>query len=319
MEELALIPTNKYQTPITQEFLDSLEGEVRDEFLDYVNNVEFIKRLISPNRKYAKDLERRDGKIIVDLVNPHIIEDMDYFRPTGNFYRKHKVLTKLRPNANPNSEFGKWLDTEIDRIWNGMVRESDGEWVTGQMYFYLNYMPIIQTKIREGTKQGDRIVDFPESWEGVYLWFHYLHQARNGGLYNKWEGGQHGGQIAKRGASKSYTCASILARLFVVGDNELSCEETRGVITAYDKEKLIKDGTLTKFISAIDFCAEHTQFPSSRLKNSVSEMTWVMGYEDPDLPGVNKGTLNTTLGVTAADDADKSRGKSHYQILNLLY
>ena len=30
------------------------------------------------------------------------------------------------------------------------------------MYFYLNYFPIIQTKIREGSKVGDRVVDFPE-------------------------------------------------------------------------------------------------------------------------------------------------------------
>ncbi len=99
---------------------------------------------------------------------------MEYFRPTGNHYRKYGVLTNLRPNSNPNSEFGKWLIQEINRIWYGMVRPSDGEWVTGNMYFYLNYSPIIQSKIRKGTRQADRIVDFPECWEGVYLMFHYI-------------------------------------------------------------------------------------------------------------------------------------------------
>ena len=233
---------------------------------------------------------------------------MDYFRPTGNHFRKYGVLTKLRPNGNPNSEFGRWLKEELNRLWNGMVRESDGEWITGDMYFYLNYSPIIQSKVREGTKQADRIVDFPEVWEGVYLMFHYIDQARNGGIYNNWEGGQHCVEIAKRGASKSYIVASILAKQFIVGENEIACKNTRGVVTAYQKESLTKDGTLNKFIDIIDFCAENTQFPSQRLKDSLADMTWTMGYKDGET-NINKGTNNTILGVSAKDNVEKSRGK----------
>lgn len=65
-----------------------------------------------------------------------------------------------------------------------MVRPEDGEWITGDMYFYLNYCPIIQSKVRKGTKQADRITAMPEVWEGIYLRFHYLDQARNGGKYD---------------------------------------------------------------------------------------------------------------------------------------
>lgn len=302
------ILTNKYQTALTDEYLDSLEEEVKNDLIDAVTNTEFINRMISPTRKYAKDLERRDGKIIVDLVNPHILENMDYFRETGLYFKQYKVLTKLRPNANPNSEFSKWLSREVDRIWNGMVRPSDGEWIPGQLYFYMNYMPIIQTKVRPGTKIGDRIVDIPETWDGVYLWFHYLDQARNGGKYNNWEGAQHAVQIAKRGASKSYSCASILARMFICGDNELAKLETRGVILAFDKEKLIKDGTLNKYVSCINHCAVVSEFPTQKLKGSLSEMSWEMGFIDPD-DNVAKGTHNVTLGVTIGDDEDKARGK----------
>ena len=300
---------NKYQTELTEELLDSLPTEIREELLETIQSVEFIKRLISPDRKYAKDLPRdSQGRIIVDVINPHILKDMEYFRPTGNHYRKYGTLTNLRPNGNPNSEYGKWLETEVNRIWYGMVRESDGEWVTGDMYFYLNYTPIIQAKIRKGTKQADRIVDFPEVWEGVYLMFHYIDQARNGGIYNNWEGGQHCVEIAKRGASKSYLVASILAKIFVLGENKLAKKNARGVVTAYQKESLIKDGTLNKFIDVIDFCAEHTQFPSQRLKDSLADMTWTMGYKDA-VSGVNKGTGNTIMGVTAKDNVEKSRGK----------
>lgn len=129
---------------MTDELLDSLGKELREELIDAVSNIEFIKRMISPDRKRAKDLPRdSQGRIIVDLVNPHIIEDMEYFRPTGNYYRKHGVLTSLRPNPNPTSEFMIWLNQEKERCWNGMVRPSDGEWIPGDMYFYLNYVPIL--------------------------------------------------------------------------------------------------------------------------------------------------------------------------------
>lgn len=298
------IEVNEFQTPITQELLDSLSNEAREQFMDYITNVEFIKRLIAPNRKRAKELERRDNKIIVDIVNPHILEDMEYFRPIGNFYRKHGVLTKLRPNPSPNSDYGKWLDTEIDRIWNGMVRESDGEWVTGNMYFYLNYTPIIQSKIRKGTKQADRVVDFPECWEGTYLWYHYIDQARNGGLYNNWAGGEHAVQIARRGAGKSYSAAAMLGRAFVCGENELAQKKVKGAVTAYQKEYLVKDGILNKFVDIIDFCAENTQFPASRIKDSINDMHWMMGYKD-GISNTNKGTLNEILGISAKDDTDK--------------
>lgn len=197
---------NKYQTQITDELLSGLPQEVQDQLLDIINNVEFVKRLISPARQYAKDrLRDSQGRIIVDLVNPHILEDMDYFRPTALHYKKYGCFTSLRPNANPNSEYGKWIRQERDRCWNGYVRESDGEWVTGPLYFYMNYCPIIQSKIRKGTKQADRIVDFPEMWEGIYWRFHYMEQARSGGLYNDFLGGNHGAELASRGKAFAYS------------------------------------------------------------------------------------------------------------------
>ena len=303
------ILTNKYQTQITDELLSGLPQEVQDQLLDIINNVEFVKRLISPTRQYAKDRPRDpQGRIIVDLVNPHILEDMDYFRPTALHYKKYGCFTNLRPNANPNSEYGKWIRQERDRCWNGYVRESDGEWVTGPLYFYMNYCPIIQSKIRKGTKQADRIVDFPEMWEGIYWRFHYMEQARSGGLYNDFLGGNHGAELASRGKSKSYSMASILTHNFVLGENSTACEEIVSIATAYQKEYLTKDGVLNKFVSMANFCAEHTQFPRKRLKSSLQDMVWKMGYKDLELD-IEKGTQNSVLGVSSKDDESKLRGK----------
>lgn len=300
---------NKFQTEITEELLASLPKEIQDELLDIVYNIPFVKSLISPNRERARYRPRDSkGRIIVDLVNPHILEDMDYFRPSALHFKKYGVYNKARPNANPNSEYGKWLREEKRRCWEGYVRPEDGEWVPGLLYYYLNYCPIIQSKIRKGTKQADRVVDFPEVWEGIYWRFHYMYQARNGGIYNNFDGGNHGAELASRGKSKSYSMASILSHNFILGENQEAWKETRSIVTAYQKEYLIKDGVLNKFLSMIDFNATHTQFPRKRLKSAMQDMTWIMGYKDVDL-GIDKGTKNQVLGVSSKDDESKLRGK----------
>ena len=189
-----------------------------------------------------------------------------------------------------------------------MVRESDGECVTGDMYFYLNYFPIIQTKIKKGSKVGERVIDFPEMWEGVYWRFHYWHQARYGGMYDDFVGGKHCIEIASRGRSKSYSFGSKLTKNFVLGENELNRRNVKSLVAAYQKEYLIKDGTLNKFIDGITHCAKYTQFPSARLKASMSDLNWKAGFIDTDTQ-LEAGTLNEVLGVAVKDDSDKLRGK----------
>lgn len=310
-----MIEVNKHQTPLTDELLSTLPEEVRDQLFDIINNVEFVKRLISPTRGYAKDRPRDEsGKIIVDLANPHILENMDYFRPTALHYEKYGTLTNLRPNANPNSAYGKWIREEKRRCWEGYVRESDGEWITGYMYWFLNYSPIMLSKIRKGSKRADRIEALPECWEGIYWRFHYMEQASNGGIYNNFKGGQHMAELASRGKGKSYSLASILNHIFVLGENEEAHEKVKGIVTAYQKEYLTKDGVLNKFVDMANFCASNTQFPRKRLKNSLQEMTWIMGYKDAELD-IEKGTQNTVLGVSSKDDESKLRGKRAAKIL----
>lgn len=315
---------NRFQTELTEELVNSLPQEVQDQLFDIINNVEFVKRLISPTREYAKDRPRDGrGRIIVDLANPHILENMDYFRPSAIHYEKYGTFTNLRPNANPNSEYGKWVREERRRIWDGYVRESDGEWVTGYMYWFLNYSPMMLSKIREykdkngkkrKSKRADRVEALPECWEGIYWRFHCLDQASNGGLYNNFEGGQHMAELASRGKGKSYSLASILNHIFVVGENGEAHEKVKGIVTAYQKEYLTKDGVLNKFVDMANFCATNTQFPRKRLKNSLQEMTWIMGYKDVELD-IEKGTQNTVLGVSSKDDESKLRGKRAAKIL----
>lgn len=296
------IVLNKYQTPISELGLDKQPQEVQDQFWDFFNNVPFIQSMVSPNKPRACDLPRdSEGKIIVDITQPHIIEDIDYFRPSAIHYQKYGRFTDLRPNANPNSEFGKWIREERRRCLYGYIRPYDGEWITGDHYFFLNYCPIsLLKKSSNGGRKAMRVIDFPFSWEGNYYRFHYLNQAREHGLM--------AAELARRGCGKSFCAAAMLAKRFILGESFEVNKRVVSYITATDKAKLTGgDQTLDKFQFYIDFIAENMQWPSRRLYNSLADMNWQMGYKDLNT-GTNKGTLNSVVGKSSQNDASKLRG-----------
>ena len=311
---------NKYQTPIDQlvfKKVDDLTGEVKliyfedapqevqEEFNEAMATVPLIQWLVSKDRPLIGDLPRDDkGRAIWRIEYPPIIEDTDFFRPTALTFQKTGQHTTLHPSKNPNSEYMKWQDEEVRRIRDGLLRESDGAYIPGYMYWYLNYCPIILTLASEENEEvGDRIEEFPDVWEGLIWRFTGWQKARETGKYFF--------EVSKRGSSKSYSIASGLSRGFVIGDRKPLPNRktvTRGVVLADNKDFLIRDGTLNKFESMIDFQANNTQFPRKRLKNSLGEMAWTMGYIDLET-GTKRGTGNEVYGVAIKDDSGKVRGK----------
>lgn len=293
---------NKYQTELTEELMNSLPQEVQEQLLEILGSVEFVKRLISPNRPYYKDLPRDEkGRAIVDVTNPPIMTDANYFRKAAIHYMEHGCYTFLKPNSNPNSEYRKFWDEERRRCWEGYVRESDGAWVSGYHYWLLNYQPMLVNVVEKGKKKAIRKESFPFFFEGIDWRFHYLYQAR--------EKGHHGIELAKRGCGKSYSLSAIMGHNLILGESEESRRRVITVLTAYQKEYLKddKDGTLSKFKPAINFSFANTPFPHLMLKNSPNEMSWQMGYKDEY--GIEKGSLNQVMAVSAKDDSGKLRGK----------
>ena len=193
---------NSTQSNLEDLKVDNNPKEVIEQFYDFFNNIPFIKSITKADRKKAKDLPRDyENKIKVNITEPHILEDMDYFRPSAIHFQKYGCYTKLRPNPNPNSEYGKWIRTEIKRCWYGYIRPSDGEWITGDYYYYLNYCPIqLIKKLPNG--QSVRTIDFPRVWDGQYLVHHYLYNAR---LH-----GHHASELASRGKGKAHTYDEIV-------------------------------------------------------------------------------------------------------------
>ena len=313
---------NYIQTELTQELLDKMPRDEKQDLLDNIDSIQFIQNLISPTRKYAKDLKRWNnpllpetsldpamnvrkldpkGRIAVNLTNPHILEDMDYFRPSAIHFEKHKCYTKLFPNRNPNSEYYKFWAEEARRCREGYIRDYDGEWIPGNYYYQLNYAPLLRAEIIEGTKQADRLEGFAFVYDADYLFFHYVEQAR--------AQGKHGANLKRRGCGYSVKASNMLAKNFILGDTTKAKEKVKSFAIANEKEYLIKDGILNKFVNVIDWNATHTPWPRIRsLKDSLNDMHWRMGRKD-NVKGIEIGVLNEVMGVTLKNDPQKARGK----------
>lgn len=304
---------NKYQTPIAEVTYTDKDGklytwencsdEIKEEFNRYFNSVPMIRHLVSADRPYVKDLPRDEqGRAIIDVTHPPILTDVDYFRQTALHYKATGTLTDFRPNRNPNSEYYKWQHEETRRCWNGYLREEDGAYIPGKMYWYLNYHPIMLSRTINGIDY--QVPDMPDFWEGVW-W-------RMTGWWEARRDKANFAEISSRGKSKSYCLSSALAEVYTIGDFEppkgQKVRNARAVVMAGTKEYLIKDGTLNKFEDAVSFLSEQTQYPAKQLQASLKDMTWQRGFIDLD-SGAKKGTLNTVLGVAIKEDIEKGRGK----------
>lgn len=294
---------NYTQTLINDELKKHLDKDVYSNLIDALENIEFARRIISPTRGFAKDRPKDIfGKIIVDIVNPHILEDMDYFRPAMLTYEKNESYTNLTPNAHPMSEYSKFWMEEAKRCREGLVRESDGEWITGLNYFYWNYSPILKSVTREDGRTV-RISKFPDIWDGDYLYFHYIEQARTAQ--------KHGNVLKSRGKGFSYKGAGILGKFFILGDRQdpsASQKKQKAFAIANEKEFLTKDAILNKFLDVLTWTSKETPWPRNFLKESMNDMHWRAGYINSET-GKEEGVLNEVVGVTLKNDPDKARGK----------
>lgn len=291
---------NKCQTPLEDLHLDQYPNEIQEQFWDFLNNVPFIKWMVSPDRPYVHDLPRDDqGRAIIDVTHPPILENSDFFRSTAKIWEETGSYTKLRPNRNPNSDFGRWLKEERRRGWEGYTDPSTGMWVTGDYYWMLNYCPM---HLIEKRKDGFeiRVVKPPKFWDGQFLVSHYFLQAR---LHK-----HQAAELASRGKGKTTLGAAMLAKRFIIGETAENQTDVQCLCTAADKTKLIgTNQILSVFKDDIDFAAKNTQFASHRLKSSTQELTWKMGYKMSG-SDIEYGSKNEVSGIISGVNQDKLNG-----------
>jgi hypothetical protein len=285
--------------------IKQVDPEIYKELTEYVNTIPLIRWMTLDARPRAKDKKRdEEGKIVVNITKPHILEDTDYFRQAAITYKTTGKYTEYYPSKVPSSPYKKFWDEEIRRCKYGYVRESDGEWITGYHYFYLNYSPILRTKVigdvnEDGTIQAERIEDFPDFWDGDYLFYHYIDQAEKAGKY--------AAVLKARGKGYSFKAASALMR------NYFLYKKSKSYAMASDSEYLLSDGVLSKTWDIFSFGVKNVGF-SKKLTLKDTAMEKIAGYKKPGVAG-DHGFLSSIHGVTLKNDPDKARGKRGKLIL----
>nr|DAG91836.1 MAG TPA: Terminase large subunit [Crassvirales sp.] len=294
------IEFNKCQTPLEDLHLESYPKEVQEQWWDFLNNVPFIKWMVSKDRPLVSELPRDDeGKVKIDVTKPPILEHTEYFSRTARVWEKTGMYNSLRPNRNPNSDYGKWIREERRRGWEGLIDPSTGMWVTGDYYWMLNYCPMHLVE-KKSNGMSIRVVKHPKFWDGQFLVSHYFNQAR--------VEGHHAIELASRGRGKTSFGAAMLAKRFILGESNDNKEGIQCLVTAADRTKLIgTNQILSVFIDDIDFSAKETQFERARLRSSVQELSWQMGYK---LTGsdVKYGSKNEVTGIISGVNQDKLNG-----------
>jgi len=306
------IAMNKYQTPMTDEMKKSLPKEVWEDMLEYISQVQFIKNLIAPEEirgfitdrpvmQYTNDegelVDYEDGRRVVSMTNPHILEDMDFFRAKAIFFENNGRYTNLIPNPNPKSDYAAFWKEELHRWKVGLVRD-DGEWIPGELYFYWNYSPIWlnePTKDSKSKKRGDRVRKFPKPWLGDYLFHHYVHAAK--------EAGQHGKLLKTRGIGFSFKAASWGPRNMYV----LPGTGNPNFYLASEKTFLSGDkGIWGKLLDTLDWIADNTPLARMRIVDGKRSMEVQLGYEDEY--GVRRGLLSSCYGISLKEKAVEDGG-----------
>ena len=318
---------NKYQTKLTPELIKALPKEVYADLVEYIESVAIIKHLISPesdrglvtDRPFMMNGENIDprGRREVDLAKPHILEDMDYFRERALFYEENGRYTNITPNGNPKSEYAAFWREELRRWREGYVRESDGEWIPGHLYFYWNYSPIWLVELDGGSeetpeewlqkilhpggkktkskKKGERLRKFPKPWLGDYLFYHYMEQAM--------ARGKHGKLLKTRGVGFSFKMGAISpCNMYIKPGSGNPNFHLASEKTFLEGDK----GIFGKVIDCLDWIAESTPMPRMRLIDSPRSMTIQLGYTDQY--GTRKGNLSSVFGISLKDNPDKARG-----------
>lgn len=293
---------NEYQSDIG--YLEKDNPRLYKMIEEAISTIPFMRHVLSDSsvRGFAHNRPKaEDGRIIVDVTKPHLLEDMDFFRERALFYEENGKYTNIFPSKNPFSDYAKFWREEQRRFKEGLVRESDGEWVPGYLYFYWNYSPIWQVEkvgsmnVKSGKQEGKRVRKFPKPYLGDYLFFHYFDQAR--------KAGQHTKMLKSRGIGMSFKAGALGPCNTIIypgsGNPNFYLASDKGFLSG-DK------GVFGKVVDTLDWLAETTPFPRARLVNSLRSMEIQLGYVDRQ--GNRKGSLASLFGISLKDNPDKARG-----------
>jgi hypothetical protein len=153
---------------------------------------------------------------------------------------------------------------------------------------------MIVKRLNETGKRSVKFSDFPDMWDGDYMFFHYVEQAEELGL--------HGSIIKARRKGYSFKLASMLQR------NYFLVKESKSYAFASNSEYLDTDGILSKADDNFSFVNTHCGF-SKKLALKDTIMHRISGYKKSG-DSTEYGFKSERIGVTTKNDPNKVRGKS---------
>lgn len=247
-------------------------------------------------------VENNTGISTVDFKRKY--KNTDKFRQAAIYFTEHGYYTSAPYGS---SDFKKYWDEETDRCVNGFIA-SDGDYISGYFYFYLNYCPI-QRNVNKITTlpNGEVIVKrtqdltFPNFYDYDAYYYSAIEEAE--------DLGKHLCVLKSRRKGYSYKAASMACRNFYFIPN------SKTYIYASKKEYLTGDGVLTKAWDYMSFIDEHTAWGKKRSINK--ELHRRAGFFTKDQYGneVEAGFKSEIIGVTLNNNPDVVRGKKAKLIL----
>ena len=246
-----------------------------------------------------------------------------------------KTVDKLRAQALYYQKHGRYdCGTEgtpfYRDYWKEQLKRSvlgvviDGVYISGYHYFYLNFCPIMQTKVVNiEASAAERVKDFPKFWDVDYKFFILCEIAENGMANIKdpetinhidlhlfedqdWtKGGKDMLWLKPRGVGASFKGGVFPAR------NYFCIPDSVSILVAAEKEFLTKDGVFSKFLDYASFINSHTGFKKrSEIKNDRNNMHIRASYRDEKTGSEHANSFKSeVIGITLRDDVQKIRGK----------
>ncbi|BAX03425.1 conserved hypothetical protein [Azobacteroides phage ProJPt-Bp1] len=219
----------------------------------------------------------------------------DKFREAAIHFQKQGVYTNAKPNSR---EWKKFWVMQQERCISGF-KTSDGDYITGFNYFYLNFCPIYRVQIvkEKGGKKftHKRVTDFPSFYSYDAIYFNYIEACQ--------EAGKHAVILKARRKGYSLKNASMLCR------NYYFVPESKGYVFATDKKFLTGDGVLNKAWNFMSFIDTHTPFAKKRqVKNTDMHRRASFLIKDAYGNSIEDGYKSEIMGFSLKSNPDKLRG-----------
>lgn len=233
-------------------------------------------------------------------------------------FKKHGYYC-ADPRLSPS--WREYWDEQLRRCKEGYI--IGGVRITGHHYNYLNFTQIKRTKVLKGNI-ANKVVDFPDFWDGDYNYFHCLEIARNGCTLEEYKelqlsviirpeflvGGYHMIVGKARRKGYSYKNGSICANIYNTIPNSTT------LIGAFLKEYLFPEGTMSMASEYINFYNEYCGWGKAREfkdKEDYRRASYAKTLEDGNV--IESGYKSSIRAISFKDNPDAARGKDSALLL----